>query len=324
MFRASGTLISKPHLDDNKLYAPILHELKDITNSKSVTLDIHSEEENISKHSIQEIAEDGIPPEDHFECVLLDEHKHYGALHIEFYQSDQNTTIAKNLIQALADQITRSIASKQQAKVKENLVLAEERAAIARELHDSIAQSLSSLKMRISALQMQKDNLTETQINIIQDIRTETSSAYSQLRQLLSTFRLQLNDNDFSTTMKNIITDFNHRLGFNIDYTLVPITGLLTPRQEINLVFIVKEALNNVYKHANATDVRVSILPNDSKQDITVTISDNGVGIIQESKPNHHGINIMKERALLIDSHLNIRSSSDEGTEIQLTIGWSK
>lgn len=70
----------------------------------------------------------------------------------------------------------------------------EERATIARELHDSIAQSLSCMKMQVSCLQMQGENLPEESRQLLGQIRNELNTSWAQLRELLTTFRLQLTE----------------------------------------------------------------------------------------------------------------------------------
>jgi two-component system nitrate/nitrite sensor histidine kinase NarX len=70
----------------------------------------------------------------------------------------------------------------------------EERATIARELHDSIAQSLSCMKMQVSCLQMQGDDLPEESRQLLGQIRNELNTSWAQLRELLTTFRLQLTE----------------------------------------------------------------------------------------------------------------------------------
>lgn len=70
----------------------------------------------------------------------------------------------------------------------------EERATIARELHDSIAQSLSCMKMQVSCLQMQGDALPTESRQLLGQIRNELNTSWAQLRELLTTFRLQLTE----------------------------------------------------------------------------------------------------------------------------------
>lgn len=72
----------------------------------------------------------------------------------------------------------------------------EERATIARELHDSIAQSLSCMKMQVSCLQMQGDALSDNCRELLSQIRNELNASPAQLRELLTTFRLQLTELD--------------------------------------------------------------------------------------------------------------------------------
>lgn len=78
----------------------------------------------------------------------------------------------------------------------------EERATIARELHDSIAQSLSCMKMQVSCLQMQGEALPENCRDLLSQIRNELNTSRVQLRELLTTFRLQLTEPDCAQRWK--------------------------------------------------------------------------------------------------------------------------
>ncbi|MGL6019387.1 MAG: nitrate/nitrite two-component system sensor histidine kinase NarX, partial [Gibbsiella quercinecans] len=100
----------------------------------------------------------------------------------------------RRLIDLLAEQLTSVLAIEHQVDHQQQLMLMEERAAIARELHDSIAQSLSCLKMQVSCLQMQGEALAPAAQDLVRQMREELNTAYRQLRELLTTFRLQLTE----------------------------------------------------------------------------------------------------------------------------------
>ena len=102
----------------------------------------------------------------------------------------------QQILQAMADIIATAIELDQKRTSENRLVIVEERAVIARELHDSLAQSLSYLKVQMSLLtrKMQKQ-VPQTQVEeTIEDIKEGLNSAYLQLRELLTTFRLKLDD----------------------------------------------------------------------------------------------------------------------------------
>ncbi|TOK31436.1 histidine kinase, partial [Vibrio parahaemolyticus] len=101
----------------------------------------------------------------------------------------------------------------------QQLLILKERNTIARELHDSIAQSLSCLKIKLSILQMDLSNLDEEQISIIGEMREEVNVAYCQLRELLTTFRLRLDGLGFLPALENTVKEYNKKIGTKINFS---------------------------------------------------------------------------------------------------------
>lgn len=90
----------------------------------------------------------------------------------------------------------------------------EERATIARELHDSIAQSLSCMKMQVSCLQMQGDSLPDESRLLLGQIRNELNTSWAQLRELLTTFRLQLTEAGLRPALEASCQEYSAHFGF--------------------------------------------------------------------------------------------------------------
>lgn len=147
----------------------------------------------------------------------------------------------RQLINTLVEQLTSVLAIERQVDHQQQLMLMEERAAIARELHDSIAQSLSCLKMQIACLQMQGETLSSASQALVQQMREELNGAYRQLRELLTTFRLQLTEPGLLAALQSTVAEFNPKLGLTIhlDYQLGPRT--VPAYQAIHLLQIARE-----------------------------------------------------------------------------------
>lgn len=221
----------------------------------------------------------------------------------------------QQILQAMADIIATAIELDQKRTSENRLVIIEERAVIARELHDSLAQSLSYLKVQMSLLtrKMQK-NVPQAQVEeTIEDIKAGLNSAYLQLRELLTTFRLKLDDPAIKNSLQSTITEFSARCQFNIEFNYQLPQNYLSANQEIHLLQIVREALSNVQRHASATKAGVSILLDDNK--VKVQIWDDGAGlpdIIAEQ--GHLGIGIMQERAKSLNTSLYVEARAAQGT----------
>ncbi|GAA0843237.1 nitrate/nitrite two-component system sensor histidine kinase NarX [Marinobacter szutsaonensis] len=227
---------------------------------------------------------------------------------------------ARRLLETLSDQLATAIYLERQITEEQQLTLAEERTVIARELHDSLAQSLSYLKMQVA--RMRRLNIEGPQKKahdaILDELSTGLNSAYRQLRELLATFRLKLDTPDLSTALRKTIDEFSERLGkpVELNYNLPPQT--LSPNEEIHTLQIVREGLANAVKHADATEISVDVMF-ESPQ-VKARIRDNGKGLPGGNQPvNHYGLIIMQDRARTLGGQVNVQNRDEGGVEVTLT-----
>ncbi len=205
-----------------------------------------------------------------------------------------------------------------------------ERSTIARELHDSIAQSLSYMKIQASRLQgmVSSSSLADDDAliidNVLQDLRSTINIAYRHLRELMSSFRITMGGRGFSQALIDSINEFSGRsiIAIDVDNRL-PENTLAVP-EEIQLLLIIRECLSNIVRHSQATSAQVSILSNNNHE-ITVGIKDNGIGFPKSyNRERHHGIIIMQERILALRGKIIIKEQSGDGTIIVITFKTSK
>lgn len=227
---------------------------------------------------------------------------------------------SRRLLETLTDQLATAIFLEKQITEEQQLTLAEERTVIARELHDSLAQSLSYLKMQVTRLRRLNIDGEQKPIHddILDELSTGLNSAYRQLRELLATFRLKLDTPDLATALRKTIDEFSERLGKPVafEYNLPPQT--LSPNEEIHTLQIVREGLANAVKHADATDIAVKVVF-DSPQ-VRASIQDNGKGLPGGDQPvNHYGLIIMQDRARTLGGKVNVRNRDEGGVEVALT-----
>ncbi len=172
----------------------------------------------------------------------------------------------------------------------------EERATIARELHDSLAQVLSYLRIQLTLLKRSIPEDNATAQSIMADFSRALNDAYRQLRELLTTFRLTLQQADLLRVEGNAgyVTKSNQRQT-DLDCRLP--TLALDAQMQVHLLQIIREAVLNAMKHANASEIAVSCVTAPDGNH-TVYIRDNGIGIGEPKEPEgHYGLNIMRERA---------------------------
>ncbi|MGF1680462.1 nitrate/nitrite two-component system sensor histidine kinase NarQ [Photobacterium minamisatsumaniensis] len=224
----------------------------------------------------------------------------------------------KILLENISRTLARGIYYNRAQKQAEQLLLMEERATIARELHDSLAQSLSYLKIQVTLLKRQlgKDEM-ENAMAIIGDIDTGLSSAYTQLRELLSTFRLTIKEANFGEALVEMLTPLEEQS----DALLVidnQISSLnLDAQHQVHLLQLIREAVLNAVKHAKADEIIVTCHQNNN--DITISIKDDGDGFDPSTeKLNHYGLTIMAERSSRLNGKLDIKTTQGAGSEVIL------
>jgi len=258
--------------------------------------------------------DDEQPPYRTKRWLLDDAQTHYGVLEGKERHNRPLSEEQQQLMNTVADTFAIALALENQNLQKEQWMLMEERATIARELHDSLAQSLSYLKMRLAFLQMQKDKIPEDLARVLHEMRKEVDAAYRQLRELLTTFRLQLDRAGLLAALENTIDEFNEKLGFPIrlDYH---VEQNLRSEQTIHILQITREALSNIYKHADATEASVEVTENGNN--ITLRICDNGKGLnLDKNKKNHYGLIIMRDRAQSLNGAFHIENRKQGGVEV--------
>lgn len=208
------------------------------------------------------------------------------------------------------------------------LAVHEERSILARELHDSLAQSLSYLKIQAVRLERILANGRE-QVEpvpgsdsphtapelVVADLRAGINSAYRQLRELLSSFRLTAGDHGLRAALQASVEEFQVRSGLEVEFENALPQGLLTPNQEVHVLQIVREALVNVRRHAKASMASIKLY--ESQGEISVEIADDGIGVGEVEEPwSHHGMSIMRERARSLGCELEVDTDAAGGTRV--------
>lgn len=304
---------------------PVLKELQSLTPLSGVQLrqyennsaEVFNEFSNASPRQpvspkVGEHANDG---GESLSWSLRDERENYGVLLAQLPPGKNLNDAHQQLISTLLEQLTSTLMLARQAEHQQQLMLMEERSAIARELHDSLAQSLSCLKIQVACLQMHAAAFSEEDQNVLQQMRDELSTAYRQLRELLTTFRLTLNTPGLRAALQHTVDEFSRRMGLTIDFDYQIPPRSVPANQGIHLLHIAREALNNAYKHANATQVSLSLHCIDGE--ITLRICDNGEGISPNvERQNHYGLIIMQDRASTLHGKCRVARRPDGGTEV--------
>src|SRR3990167_6880698 len=243
-----------------------------------------------------------------------------GELSANFVDGHRPQNWENELIQALADLVGTALSLERQREQDHRLLLLDERTIIARELHDSLAQALSYMKLQVSRLQLhiRQGESAEMLFSVSEEIREGINNAYRQLRELLTTFRLQIHGSGLDQALDDTVREFAERGAFEVLLQVEPLAFTLDASEQIHLLQIAREALSNCARHAQAKHVKVHL--GQQGERIELVIEDDGCGIGASPDPRqHHGLTIMQERTRSLNGQLDVSRNTPHGTRIHLT-----
>jgi two-component system nitrate/nitrite sensor histidine kinase NarX len=203
------------------------------------------------------------------------------------------------------------------------LSILEERSSLAHELHDSLAQTLASLRFQVRMLD---DALADAPISEaarldLARVRNGLDEAHTELRELLSSFRAPLDRRGLVPALEKLTLRLGRETGAHVLFQNDCRAFELSLTQELQVMRIVQECLANIRKHASAHTVRV-LLTREPGGPYMVLIEDDGVGfrtpVAGDRAGEHIGLSIMEERARRIGAELRIESEPGEGTRVEL------
>ena len=249
---------------------------------------------------------------------IRDQDEQHGILFIAIPEGTLPKAWQKQLLEAVADQIGAAIGVVYRTSYSRRLALYEERGVIARELHDSLAQSLSYLKIQVSRLDMAIKQGGDEQLvlGVVQELREGLNSAYRQLRELLTTFRLKVDGRGLMQALEDTVEEFRERSDTEIELAL-DLQGMQRGENEgIHVLQVIREALSNVIRHSGAGHARVA-LSGGEERPVRVTVTDDGRGIPDSpERSRHYGLAIMDERVRSLGGSLSIEPLESGGTRV--------
>ena len=230
-----------------------------------------------------------------------------------------------DLLSTIGQHIGVALAKHRSDNEARRLSIIEERASLAHELHDSLAQTLASLRLQVRML---GDALRDTEVAPqaradLTRIRNGIDEAHGELRELLSSFRAPMDRRGLVPTLEELTRRFGQQTGIHAVLQMNCRPFEVTPTEEMQLMRIVQETLTNVRKHAKAQTVRV-LLTREQDGEYVLLVEDDGVGFSAPrqaaGRPGEHiGLSILEERARRIGARLEIESEPGEGTRVEVT-----
>lgn len=204
----------------------------------------------------------------------------------------------------------------------EQLTVSRERNRMARELHDTLAHTLSSVAVQLEAVDSLWTSDWEQAHHILRRSLGATREGLTETRQAIQSLRATpLEDLGLVHALRGYAESTARRAGFQLLLDLPDTIDGLSPEVEQCFYRIGQEALENAARHANAKTIQVKLMQNDLV--LRMEISDDGTGFDMQTADSglHFGLQGMRERAQVIHADLEIFSQPDEGT--CLTLVWN-
>ncbi|OBV39276.1 GAF domain-containing sensor histidine kinase [Janthinobacterium psychrotolerans] len=207
------------------------------------------------------------------------------------------------------------------AREKE-FAVARERSLLAEGLHDSIAQSLNFISLQV---QMLDDSVRRGELGEAADVlplmRMGVEQSYQDVRELLVNFRTRWHGSDLESKLAEVLGKFELQTGIASALQMTGNGAPLAPEQQLQVLFIVQEALSNIRKHAQAGKVQVMV---DNGRDFSLQVRDDGEGFAADMRDQKTevriGLRIMQERAERLGARFVIDSTPGGGTTISLAL----
>ena len=202
------------------------------------------------------------------------------------------------------------------------LAIIEERNMIGNELHDSLAQSLVSMRLHVKLLgeMLYRKDIYNAQ-HEVRRLHISLEEAHTSLRELLANFRSRMDERGLVPAIEEMVMRFEEETGISTYFQNECGEVILSPAKEIQVFRIIQEALANVRKHSDAHTARI-LLRSEGGDIYHLLIEDDGLGmapVTTSARGEHVGIAIMRERADRLSGTLQIESDAGEGTRVSLS-----
>ena len=224
------------------------------------------------------------------------------------------------LLDALASHLASALEGLRAAALEREAAVGEERSLLARELHDSIAQSLAFLKIQVQLLRNAVNRQQPEKVRTtLDELDAGLRESIGDVRELLVHFRTRTNSENIEDALNETLLKFQHQTGLPTRLE-VRGEGLPLPADvQVQVLHVLQEALSNVRKHAQASHVSLEV---DKGATWRFTVRDNGQGFDTGTVhgETHVGTKIMQERAARIGAQVGLQSTLGQGTTLTLSL----
>lgn len=249
-------------------------------------------------------------------------HQHLmGEVDLFFHARISPTPAERSLLEALSNHLASGMENLRLNALEKEAAVSQERHLLARELHDSIAQSLAFLKIQVQLMRDAIKTCNETEIaKILEEIDAGVRESYGDVRELLLHFRTRTNTEDIEPALTTTLHKFELQSGIKATLSMQGQGLPLAPDVQIQVLHIVQEALSNVRKHAHASQAWLDVQQQPTWR---FEVRDDGIGFNPDTDQfdeTHVGMRIMNERAQRIGAQIDILSTPTRGSSVILTL----
>lgn len=249
-----------------------------------------------------------------------------GELNLFFHAEVSPSDADRALLETICTHLASGMENLRLRALEREAAVAEERGFLARELHDSIAQSLAFLNIQAQLMRkaMARHDLPRMS-EALAEIELGLHESHGDVRELLVHFRTRTNTEDIELALQATLSKFEHQSGVPATLTVHGHGLPLASDVQVQALHIVQEALSNVRKHAGASHVWLDVW---KQPQWHFEVRDDGVGFVHpaEGSPDpvdgdtHVGLHIMRERAERLGATLTLDSRPGRGTRLVLTL----
>ncbi len=244
-----------------------------------------------------------------------------GEIDLFYREAPQLEQADRDLLDSLASHLSNALEGLRHEALRREAAVAEERALLARELHDSIAQSLAFMKIQLQLLKdAQASGMAGDSLQLLDELELGLKESSADVRALLMNFRTRTDGDDLLPALQQTLQKFRLQSGLQAELKVDGHGAPLPADVQVQLLHVVQEALSNVRKHAQAQSVQVSLAHQPHWQ---IEIRDDGCGfdpLHDTPDDSHVGLRIMRERAAKVGATVELQSRPGAGTQVRVAL----
>lgn len=200
-------------------------------------------------------------------------------------------------------------------------MLEEERRRIARDLHDGPAQALTNISMRLGVLRNVITSNPERAVTEIERINTRLIETINDVRRLIYDLRpVAIDEAGLLSAVRELRSKFKQDVGIPVYLEIEDdVTDDIAPAKQVAIYRLIREILNNIAKHAQASEVDIEMTK--AGRDLVTVVRDNGKGFNPDEIPTgHYGLLGIRERAEYLGGSLEIHSEIGNGSTFTIRL----